>query len=48
MQLSYCNRRNIAAILRGVVKCLPVGVLEEISKFSQNLKGRARAGVLFL
>ena len=29
-------------------KCLPVGVLEEIPKFSQNQSGRARAGVLFL
>ena len=45
-QLSQYNRGNIAAVLRAVVtynkglkgaKSLPVGVLEEISKFSQNL-----------
>ena len=29
-------------------KYLPVGVFEEILKISQNLKGRARAGVLSL
>ena len=29
-------------------KYLPVGVLEEISKISQNSQGRARAGVLLL
>ena len=54
-QLSQCNRRNTATVLRAVVKShnglkgtkvFPVGVLEEISKNYQNLQGRARAGVL--
>ena len=54
-QLSQCNMRNAATVLSAVpkfhkglkeTKYLPVGVLEEISKISQNSQGRVRAGVL--
>ena len=59
-QLPQYNRRNIITVLRTVVKShkglkrtkgtlhLPMGILEEISKISQNLQKRARAGVLSL
>ena len=57
-QLLQCNRRNTVTVLKTLVKSpkglngtkvfLPVGVFEEILKISQNLKGRARAGVLSL
>ena len=53
-QLSQCNRRNTATVLRAVVKShqglketKPFScILKQTSKISQNLQGRDRAGVL--
>ena len=56
-QLSQCNRRNTATVLRAVVKShnglkgkkvFACGCSGRISKIYQNLQGRARAGVLLL